>query len=392
MSVLVQRGFGASQIRVPREYSPDLKPPMVADYLLVAAAIVLLSFGLVMVYSTTGVLGQERFGDSLYFAKRQAGAALLGTLLAVILVRIPVKVFKSLSGWAYPATLLLLLLPMIPGLGDQAGGATRWVSFAGVRFQPGELAKLSFVLFLAGYLSRQEHRLNQFMGGIAVPLGMLIPVAALFLVKPDFGSTVVLTTIALVMIACAGARIGYLCGIGALVLSAGVMLVMTSPYRMARIVSFLSPWQDPKGSGYQLIQSLIAIGSGEVAGVGIGASQQKLFFLPAAHTDFIFAVIAEELGFVGCLFVLVLFALLLWRGLTIASRMADDVFSFSLATGLTLLLVLPALLNVGIASGLLPTKGMVLPLVAYGGSSLIASLATIGALLALSRHFHRNVR
>lgn len=371
------------------EHKRNLTPPMVADYGLLAAAFALLGLGLIMVYSTTGILGQERFGDSLFFAKRQAFSAAIGLALAAILLNLPPRLIFRLSPWAYPLTLLLLLLPMIPGVGDQAGGATRWVSLGGFRFQPGELAKLSAVVFIAGYLARQEQRLASFTSGLVVPLVMLFPVLCLYLLKPDFGSSVVLTAIVLMMIACAGAPLRYLAGVGVLAALAAAALVLTSPYRLARIVSFLSPWDDPKGSGYQLIQSLIAVGSGEVSGVGIGASQQKLFFLPAAHTDFIFAVIAEELGFVGAVFVVFLFAVLLWRGLVIASRTADDVFSFSLSLGLTMLLVLPALLNVGIAIGLLPTKGMVLPFVAYGGSSLIASLAALGLLLGVGRHFRR---
>lgn len=371
------------------DHRKTLTPPMVADYGLLAAAFALLGLGLIMVYSTTGILGQERFGDSLFFAKRQAFSAVIGLALATMLLYLPPRLIFRFSPWAYPLTLLLLLLPMIPGIGDQAGGATRWVSFGGFRFQPGELAKLSAVVFIAGYLARQEQRLATFTSGLVVPLGMLFPVLCLYLLKPDFGSSVVLTAIVLMMIACAGAPLRYLAGVGVLAALAAAALVLTSPYRLARIVSFLSPWEDPKGSGYQLIQSLIAVGSGEVSGVGIGASQQKLFFLPAAHTDFIFAVIAEELGFVGAVFVVLLFAVVLWRGLVIASRMAEDVFSFSLSLGLTLLLVLPALLNVGIAIGLLPTKGMVLPFVAYGGSSLIASLAALGLLLGVGRHFRR---
>jgi cell division protein FtsW len=363
---------------------------MVADYGLLAAAFALLGLGLVMVYSTTGILGQERFNDSLFFAKRQAISAAIGVLCAAVLLYSPPRLIFRLSPWAYPLTLLLLLLPMIPGVGDHAGGATRWVSLGGFRFQPGELAKLTTVIFIAGYLARQEQRLSGFLSGIVVPLAMLLPILCLYLLNPDFGSTVVLSLIVLAMIACAGAPLRYLAGVGGIAVLAASALVLTSPYRLARIVSFLSPWEDPKGSGYQLIQSLIAVGSGEVSGVGIGASQQKLFFLPAAHTDFIFAVIGEELGFLGTVFVVLLFLVILWRGLVIASRMAEEVFLFSLALGLTLLLVLPAFLNVGIAIGLLPTKGMVLPLVAYGGSSLIASLSALGLLLGVGRHFRRS--
>jgi len=374
------------------DYAEELRPPVLSDYLLAAATVVLLGLGLLMVYSTTGVVAGERFGDSLYYAKRHAVAVLLGLFLGAIATRLPLKVVRQISPWCLPITIFLLALPMIPGLGDNAGGATRWVSIGGMRFQPGEISKLTFVLFMAGFLARHEHKLQSFKQGIMMPLLLLAPVAVLYLVKPDFGSAAVLTLVVVVMIACAGARLTYLAGIGVLLTAGAAALVVTSPYRMSRIVSFLSPFSDAQGKGYQLIQSLIAIGSGEVNGVGIGASQQKLFFLPAAHTDFIFAVISEELGFAGALFVIAVFSVVLWRGLEIASRWADDTFCFSLALGLTLLIVLPAFLNMGVTTGLLPTKGMVLPLVAYGGSSLIASLFGIGLLLGLARHFQRTVR
>ena len=224
---------------------------------------------------------------------------------------------------------------------------------------------------------------------MVVPFVYLAPVAAFLLLQPDFGSSAILAMVVLAMSTAAGVRILHLAM--SFLGCAGLMtaLVIASPYRMGRVLSFLSPMRDMQGKGYQLIQSLIAVGTGHLSGVGLGGSQQKLFFLPAAHTDFIFAVVAEELGFIGAVVVLLCFLVFLGRGLAIASRLADDTFSYVLAVGLTLLIVGPALLNMGVVTGLLPTKGLVLPLVGYGGSSLIASLVTVGMLLALARDFRQ---
>jgi cell division protein FtsW len=238
---------------------------------------------------------------------------------------------------------------------------------------------------MASYLARHEAELGGFKGGVVKP-GLLVAIPSiLFLLQPDFGSTMIVLLCSLAMTTAAGTRLRYLMygiGIGSVLM---LLLILISPYRMARVMSFLSPWEDASGRGYQLIQSLIAVGNGQMMGTGLGESQQKLFFLPAAHTDFIFAVIAEELGFMGCLAVLMLFVIILWRGLKLAVRLTEDTFSFSLAIGLTMLVSVPAMLNVGVVIGLLPTKGMVLPLVGYGGTSLVSSLVTIGLLLRLGR-------
>jgi cell division protein FtsW len=249
-----------------------------------------------------------------------------------------------------------------------------------------------FVIFLAGYFARNEGSIGDVINGVLKPFLLLGCIAVPLLMQPDFGSTAVMAVVTFGIAVSLGVKLRWI--LVGLIAAGGLaaILVAVSPYRMMRIVSFLSPTADSSGKGYQLIQSLIAVGTGELTGVGLGGSQQKLFFLPAAHTDFIFAVIAEELGFVGCLGVIVAFLVFLWRGLLLASRLADDTFACGLAVGLTLLIVAPAFLNMGVVLGLLPTKGMVLPLVGYGGSSLISSLFGVGLLLALSRSFQSNVR
>jgi cell division protein FtsW len=363
----------------------QLRAPSPIDYVLLSAVMLLVGFGLVMVYSTTGIISQEKLGDSLFYAKRQGLSALLGLFIMVAATRFPVGLLKKLSPYLLVLSLLLLLLPLTPGIADRAGGASRWVKFGPVRFQPAEFVKVLMVVFMAGFFARQEHRVRSFVHGIVKPFTMVGMVAALLLLQPDFGSSAVIVTVTLAMALACGVRLSHLAFCSLVVAVAAAILVWISPYRMMRVVSFLSPFADVSGKGYQLIQSLIAVGTGQLTGVGLGGSQQKLFFLPAAHTDFIFAVISEELGFVGGVMVILGFLIVLWRGLLLAKAVRHDSFLFAMAVGLTMIIVAPALLNVGVVIGLLPTKGMVLPLVGYGGSSLMACMAVVGLLLAVKR-------
>jgi cell division protein FtsW len=364
----------------------ELRPPVVVDFVLLTVTVALVGFSILMLYSTTGIISQEKFGDPLFYVKRQMIAAVLGMIALFIVARLPLKLLKRFSPYCLPICLFLLALPLIPGLGESSGGATRWVRFGPIRFQPGEMVKLLFILYIAGYFARHESKLQSLSRGVVKPLLLVGVVAFLYLLEPDFGSSAVLVGVTLAMATAAGIRLRY---VGLLVLVACCALgalVVVSPYRMSRVMSFLAPWEDASGSGYQLIQSLIAVGSGELTGVGLGDSQQKLFFLPAAHTDFIYAVIAEELGFIGGVAILLGFLLFLWRGFRLAGKLTGDTFAYCLAVGLTLLIVLPALLNVGVVTGVLPTKGMVLPLVGYGGTSLISCLIAVGLLLGLTRN------
>ena len=366
----------------------ELRRPFLIDLPILIVALILVSFSLIMVYSTTGVLAQEKYGDPFLFIKRQSIAAVLGLVLLYICSRIPLEKLRAISPYCFLIAIFLLCLTLVPGIGEASGGARRWISLAGIRFQPSEFAKVLFVIYMAGFLGRHENKLSSFTYGVAKPAVLVGIFALLLLMQPDFGSVVIIGSICLAMVAVTGIRLKYLIISAALFLLAGVSLVITSPYRMQRVLGFLKPWEDASGKGYQLIQSLIAIGTGKVEGVGLGASQQKLFFLPAAHTDFIFSVVGEELGFLGCVLLIILFLTLLWRGSLLAAKFVGDSFTFSMVVGLTLLIVLPALLNVGVATGLLPTKGMVLPLVGYGGSSLLACLIVIGLLLAVSRRYN----
>lgn len=363
----------------------ELKAPSSLDYVLIFTVILLVGFGLVMVYSTTGIVSQEKMGDALFCAKRQTLSAILGLGLMMVCMRVPMGFLRQISPYLFAASLAMLALPLIPGIADRAGGASRWVKFGPIRFQPAEFVKVCMVIFMAGFFARHESRITSFVHGIIKPFSLVGLAAALLLMQPDFGSSAVIIVVVLSMALASGVRLFHmgLCTI-AVTLVLGT-LVFISPYRMMRIVSFLSPFADASGKGYQLIQSLIAVGTGQVWGVGLGASQQKLFFLPAAHTDFIFAVISEELGFVGGIAVICAFLVIMWRGLLLAKSVRNDTFLFGLAVGLTMMIVAPALLNVGVVIGLLPTKGMVLPLVGYGGSSLMACMAVVGLLLGVKR-------
>lgn len=370
---------------LPSSRFKELHAPSPVDYLLIVSVLLLVGFGLVMVYSTTGIISQEKLGDSLFYAKRQCLSAFIGGAFMLLCMRIPSSLLRQISPYLLIASLLILILPLTPGIADRAGGASRWVKFGPIRFQPAEFVKVFMVVFMAGFLARHEHQITSFFHGIMKPIGVVALVAGLLLLQPDFGSSAVITVVVLSMLLASGVRLSHLALCTVVVIIAAGILVLISPYRMMRVVSFLSPFADASGKGYQLIQSLIAVGTGQLYGVGLGGSQQKLFFLPAAHTDFIFAVISEELGFVGGLVTIFGFLVVMWRGLLIARAVKHDTFLFGLAVGLTMIIVAPALLNVGVVIGLLPTKGMVLPLVGYGGSSLIACMGVVGLLLGIRR-------
>lgn len=369
----------------------ELRPPLIGDRVLVGATFLLVAFGLVMIYSATGVTAEHNKGDAFYYVKRQGFALLVGLPLMFALSFLNMQKVKDYATYLYPVCVTLLLLTVLPGVGIRAGGARRWINLGVTAAQPGELVKLLFIVFIASFFARHENELNRFVVGVVRPAMLVGVLAVLFLMQPDFGSTAVLCAVMLVMSIVAGVSWRHLGAVICAGAVAATLLVITSPYRLSRVIHFLNPTADPRGKGYQLDQSLIALGSGDVWGVGLGASKQKLFFLPAAHTDFIYALIGEELGFLGCLAVLFLFLVILWRGLLVARRLSSDVFAFTLAVGLTAMVALPALLNMGVVSGMLPTKGLVLPLIGYGGSSLVSCLASVGLLLGLARSRQRGL-
>ncbi len=366
--------------------------PFFSDQVMFFTSIIIVAFGLIMIYSTTAVVADEKFKDAFYFVKRQGASVIVGLIMLVAISYLNVQKLKKISHYLFPISILLLALVLIPGLGLKGGGAMRWIGMGPIRFQPAELVKVLMVFFIAGYVAKNDQKLLEFKYSIVMPLIYIALISIPLLLQPDFGSAAVISLTTIIMIFACGGSLLFIAGGATLIASVAGLLVMLSPYRLKRVLGFLDPYQDHSGQGYQLIQSLIAVGNGGLTGVGLGESQQKLFFLPAAHNDFIFAVVAEELGFIGCLALLSFFLIFLWRGVKLCRKFIDDTYFYAVGIGLTTLIVLPALLNVGVTLGLLPTKGLTLPLVSYGGSSVIVSLMSVGLLLALSRSHQRSNR
>jgi cell division protein FtsW len=365
------------------------REPIVLDrgaeaWLLAIATVALVALGTVMVFNTSFFHANERFGDPYLFIRRHLVAVAIGTLGLVVARRVPTRVIRRFT---YPLLALLvvaLVAVLVPGIGLTRGGATRWLPVGPLTVQPSELVKLAVVLYLAHSLAKKGERIRVFATGYLPHLVIVGGIALLVVLEPDYGTAVLLSAVLFLMLVAAGARASHLAGTVALALPLLVVGAMSAEYRMRRILSFLDPWQDAQASGFQLVQSLIAFGSGGLFGVGLGAGQQKMFYLPGAHTDFVFSVIGEELGLVGALSVLVAFAVLAVGGIRIAWRHPDP-FASHLALGLTTTIVLQAVVNMGVAVGLLPTKGLALPFLSYGGSALIVTLIQVGILLSIAR-------
>ncbi len=356
-----------------------------ADLWLFGAVVILVSVGVVMVYSASAIVAAERFHDPYFFLKKQLVWTVLGfgCLWAAMALD-----YHRLKPAALPLLVLsaaLLVLVLIPPFGQEINGTRRWFRWGMISFQPAELAKLSLVCYLAVFLSRREGALQSFWGDHLPPLLVAGAMAGLVLRQPDLGSSLTLLILAFGLLFLAGGRAWLMGLVGAAALPLVALAVVIAPYRWQRIVAFLDPWADPRGSGFQIIQSYLAFGSGGWLGRGLGESKQKLFFLPEPHTDFIFAVIGEELGLVGSLAVIGLFAVVVWRGLRIGLR-APDPFSAYLALGFTLLLASQTLVNLGVVTGLLPTKGLPLPFISFGGSAILTTLTAAGLLLNISQH------
>ena len=375
-----------NKIELPLTWNTDADErnsrPMDRTVLVVTYLLALI--GLIIMFSASGVMAGARYGDSMFFLKRQGLWLLLGLVALHWVAQRDYNVWRTLAPFGLLLTFVLLVLVLIPFLGTQVNGARRWLRVAGFSIQPGEIAKLSIVLYLASFLVRKEQDLATFTRGTLAPMVVVGTFAGLLLLEPDMGTAVVLTLLLFGLLFLGGARLPHLLVMGLLLLAAAYALIMQSEYRRRRLFNFMDPWQDPTGAGYQLTQSFVALGSGGLYGVGLGEGQQKRFFLPEAHADFVLALVGEELGFLGTGLLIGLFAVLIVKGFKIAGR-APDAFGRHLACGLTLLLGIQVLINMSVVSGLLPTKGLTLPFVSYGGSSLIVSLVGIGILLSISR-------
>lgn len=362
-----------------------IKTKLQIDPVLLAIVLALLMGGFVILASASISISDNATGNPFFYVQRQLLAAAIGAAAGFVCLFIPMLVWRSLGPLVLFVGLALLVVVLVPGIGYEVNGSTRWVRFGIINLQVSEPARLCFLMYLAGYLVRRNKELREGFMGFLRPMLVLSIACVLLLAEPDFGAAVVLLATAMVMMFVAGARIRdflifLLVAVGAL-----VALAVLSPYRMKRITGFLDPWADPFNSGFQLTQSLIAIGRGEWFGVGLGDSVQKLFYLPEAHTDFVFAVYAEEFGLVGSLLLIALFLALLWRVFKLAMRAADAerFFEAYIAIGLGTWLGVQAFINIGVNMGLLPTKGLTLPLISYGRSSLIITMICISLLLRI---------
>jgi cell division protein FtsW len=355
------------------------------DYALLTTVAVLFSLGLIMVASASMPVADRLELGTFYFAERQSIYLAIGLGLGVLVLRISLAWWERCSQLCILLAIFLLAVVLVPGVGIEVNGSTRWINFGLLRLQVSEPAKLLALVYMAGYLVRHGDSVRYTRAGFAKPIALLLVAAVLLLMEPDFGATVVLMTTALVMMFMAGVSLWKFAALIALTLAGFAALAITSPYRMERLTTFLNPWADPFNSGFQLTQSLIAIGRGEWFGVGLGASIQKLFYLPEAHTDFVFAVLAEELGLLGILMLLGLYAFIVLRAYVIATAAERDgnLFASYLAYGIGTWLGLQALINIGVNTGLLPTKGLTLPLMSYGGSSMLVTCISIAMLLRI---------
>jgi len=359
------------------------KQPMQYDIALLFPVLFLVGIGIVMVYSASSALALKKFGTSYYFLKKQSIFALLGLVVLVVSCHIPYRAFRSLT---YPLLILawvLLVAILISGFGYSAGGAKRWLRIANFTFQPSEFARFALVIYLAYSMSKKINRINEFKVGFLPHILVLCTFAVLILSQPDFGAVVIFGAITWIMLFVGGARILHLIGSLVLVFPVIYYLMFSADYRIERIMSFMNPWQYSADKGYQVVHSLLAFGTGGIWGTGIGKGYQKLFYLPEPHTDFIFSVIGEELGLFGVLIILGLYTVILWRGISIA-RNSTDAFGSFVAVGLTAGMGLQICINMGVSLGLLPTKGLTLPFLSYGGTSLLMNMASIGLLMNIA--------
>jgi cell division protein FtsW len=361
-----------------------MKDTLSVDGWILFAVLALLAVGITMVLSTSYLYAQERFGDGTYFFRKQLIAAGIGFVGLLIAAALPVAIYRKIAYPLMTVVLLVLLLLLIPGIGATRGGARRWLVLGGFAFQPAELAKLSLLLYLAQSLAKKTDKMASFSLGVLPHLlvgGMFL---GLIVLEPDLGTAVTLGLLLFLLLFIAGAKLSHLTLIGLSALPVIAVAVMGAEYRLRRLMTFLDPWRDASKSGFQIIQSYIAFGSGELLGRGLGESRQKMFYLPEAHTDFIFSVIGEEMGLLGALGVLALFAVIIVRGLKLTGKI-EEPFSQYLVFGLTTLLGLQALIHMSVVMGLMPTKGLVLPFISYGGSAMMVNLIEAGILLSLSR-------
>lgn len=389
LNAVAANSISAQPGKLPRAGEGRTALPFPDPWVLVSA-VLLLALGLLMVASASMPIAEAKTGQPFYFLFRQGVFAVIGLLAAGVVFQIPLMRWRQISPLLLLAAFILLTLVLIPGIGKEVNGSLRWINVGPINIQVSEIAKLFALIYVAAYLKRhgaelQARDLRTSTLALFRPMAVLAVLSLLLLLEPDFGSVVVLMATALGMIFLAGVKLWQFIVLQAGAIAALTVLLWSSPYRRARLISFLDPWADAQDSGYQLTQSLIAIGRGELSGVGLGESVQKLFYLPEAHTDFLFAVLAEELGLLGILLVIALFMTLVCRAFVIGQRAERLNMKFSawLAYGIGLWFGIQALFNMGVNMGALPTKGLTLPLMSYGGSSVVVMCMTLAVLLRI---------
>jgi len=351
---------------------------------LASITFILLMFGVVMVYSSSAIYAGQTYNDDFFFLKRQVFILLIGFALSFLVMSLDLDKLQEHSKNILFFSILLLVMVLLPGIGKEAGGAKRWIDLKIFNIQPSEIMKIAIVIFLADFIDRRQNRIANFWQGFFPPLMIIGICMLLVIMEPDLGTTLTIGVIGMIMLFISGTRVSFLL----MTILASVpflyYLVFSVDYRRKRMLSFLNPWLDERGTGFQIVQSFIALGSGGLFGLGLGQSRQKLFFLPASHTDFILSIIGEELGFIGVVSVLILFAVLIWQGLRAAFKV-DDIFRKMLIFGIIFTITFEVIVNVGVSLGILPTKGLPLPFVSYGGTSLVMHMIAIALVLNASR-------
>ena len=355
------------------------------DYILLFAVLTLLVIGIIMIFSASSIRGEDLFNDSYYFLKKQLMFAVIGLIAMLIAAKMDYHFFKRYAKLILLFSIVLLVLVLIPGIGRKVGGSRRWLGIGSLGGQPSEVAKLALIIYIAQFYTRKNSMIKNFKKGILPILIVSGIIFFLILVEPDLGTAALLLGLVFIMLFANGAKIWHLLGMLAVSIPGIFWAIFREPYRKERFLAFLDPWSDPLDSGYHIIQSLLALGSGGLFGVGLGNSHQKFLYLPEPGTDFIFAIIGEELGFLATLLVLLLYLVIAWKGLKISYN-TNDRFGSILAMGITVMIVVQAMLNIAVVTGSVPITGITLPFISYGGSSLVMFLFSVGILLNISKN------
>jgi cell division protein FtsW len=353
------------------------------DRALLLTVLVLVIIGIAMIYSTSYIMALNKYKDGYLFLKKELIFVAISLSSLLLVMRVPYTIYQKLTLVLLLLSFVSLALVFVPSLGFESGGSKRWIKVGVLTFQPSEFSKLAMVMYLASFFSRKGEKVKTFHYGFLPPLIIGGVMMALLLKEPDFGATVTLVIIIVSMMFVAGVKIRYIFSLGMASIPIFYLIITTAGYRLNRILSFLDPWKEPDKGGFQIIQSFIAFGRGELWGVGLGEGKQKLFYLPEAHTDFILSAAGEELGLVGVGVIIILFFVIIMSGIAVALK-AKDLFGMYLAFGITSLIGIQTIINMGVVTGLLPTKGLTLPFVSYGGTSLLMSMISIGILLNIS--------